>query len=298
MHPKTLYQKLWDNHVVTMIDDRTSLLYIDLHLIHEVTSPQAFTNLRKKGLKVRRTDRTFATTDHNVPTTDQFTIVDQLSKMQVETLKKNCAEFGVELWGLDSSNQGIVHIIGPELGLTQPGMTVVCGDSHTSTHGAFGCLAFGIGTTEVEQVFASQCLLQQPMKTMEIRLDGKLGKGVSAKDVILTILSKIGTKGGVGYCFEYTGSAIRAMTMEERMTICNMSIEGGARAGLVAPDEVTYEYVSGRPFAPKGKRFEEALTAWKQLISDPGSEINCFHSVTASSKRFPLGAKGRPDTYS
>ncbi|MDP3778415.1 MAG: aconitase family protein, partial [bacterium] len=188
MTSRTLYQKLWDTHVITMIDDKTSLLYIDLHMIHEVTSPQAFANLRKFNRKVRRTDRTFATTDHNVPTTDQYIITDQLSRMQLETLKKNCEEFSIELYGLDSPNQGIVHIIGPELGLTQPGMTIVCGDSHTSTHGAFGCLAFGIGTTEIEQVFATQCLLQQPMQTMEIRIEGVLGKGVTAKDVILTIL--------------------------------------------------------------------------------------------------------------
>lgn len=279
--PRTLYQKLWDNHVITTIDDKTSLLYVDLHMIHEVTSPQAFANLRKYNRKVRRTDRTFATIDHNVPTTDQYTISDQRSRAQIETLKKNCEKFIIELYGLDSPNQGIVHIIGPQLGLTQPGMTIVCGDSHTSTHGAFGCLAFGIGTTEIEQVLATQCLLQQPMKTMEIRIEGALGKGVTAKDVILTILSKIGTKGGVGYCFEYTGSAIRAMTMEERMTICNMSIEGGARAGLVAPDKITYEYVAGRPYAPKGKRFEEALTAWKQLVTDPGSEYDTGITINA-----------------
>lgn len=268
MKPKTLFHKIWENHVVVQEKGTPELLYIDAHLIHEVTSPQAFANMRKKNLKVRRTDLTFATCDHNVSTTDQKNIRDELSRIQVETLKKNCKEFGVELFGLNSPYQGIVHVISPELGITQPGMTIVCGDSHTSTHGAFGSLAFGIGTTEVEQVLVTQCLLQNPMKTMEIRINGKLGKGVTAKDIILTILSKIGTKCGIGNCLEYTGSAIKNMDMEGRMTICNMSIEGGARAGMIAPDDVTFNYLEGRKFAPKGKKWEEAVSNWRTLKSD------------------------------
>ncbi|MBI4130317.1 3-isopropylmalate dehydratase large subunit [Candidatus Roizmanbacteria bacterium] len=267
---KTLFQKLWDSHIVLQEKGAPAVLYIDAHFIHEVTSPQAFAGLRKKGLKVRRPDRTYATADHNVSTTDQKTIRDALSKMQVETLVKNCMDFGIELYGLDSPNQGIVHVIGPELGITKPGMTIVCGDSHTSTHGAFGALAFGIGTTEVEHVLATQCLLQRPMRTMEIRIEGNLGKGVTAKDVILTILSMIGTKGGVGFCIEYTGSTIRNMDMEGRMTICNMSIEGGARAGMVAPDEKTFAYLKGKQFVPKGKKWDQAVRGWLSLHSDRG----------------------------
>lgn len=271
MKPLTLFEKIWDNHVVHKEKNSPAVLYIDTHFIHEVTSPQAFRSLREKKLKVRRPDKTFATCDHNVSTTDQTEISDPLSKIQIETLVKNCKDFGITFYGLNSPYQGIVHVIGPELGITQPGQTVVCGDSHTSTHGAFGTLAFGIGTTEVEQVLASQCLLQSPMKIMEIRLEGKLGRGVSAKDVILTILSKIGTKGGTGYCIEYTGSTIRNMNMEERMTICNMSIEGGARAGMITPDEVTFKYLRGRKFAPIGENFEKKITEWKKLSSDKGA---------------------------
>ncbi|MBI2617320.1 3-isopropylmalate dehydratase large subunit [Candidatus Gottesmanbacteria bacterium] len=269
MKPKTLFEKIWESHVVTKEKGTPSLLYIDAHLIHEVTSPQAFANLRKKNLNVRRTDKTFATVDHNVSTTSQRNIKDALSRVQVETLERNCKDFGIELFGLNSPNQGIVHVIGPELGITKPGMTIVCGDSHTSTHGAFGTLAFGIGTTEVEHVLATQCLLQQPMKIMEVRIDGTLGKGVTAKDVILTILSKIGTKGGIGYCIEYTGSTMQNMNMEGRMTICNMSIEGGARAGMIAPDEITFAYLKGRQFSPKQEKWEESLKRWKSLRTDP-----------------------------
>lgn len=274
MKAKTLFEKIWDNHVVTSITGGPTLLYIDTHFIHEVTSPQAFFNLRKKHLRVRRTKRTFATCDHNVSTVDQTNIRDKMSRIQVETLKKNCEEFGIDLFGLDSPNQGIVHVIGPELGITQPGMTIVCGDSHTSTHGAFGTLAFGIGTTEVEQVLATQCLLQKPMKTMEVRITGNLGKGVTAKDVILTILSRIGTKGGIGYCIEYTGEAIRKMHMEERMTICNMSVEGGARTGMIAPDEITFAYLKDRLFAPKGGECKQAVSEWKKLKTDSDAQYD------------------------
>lgn len=274
MKLRTLFQKLWDSHVVVQERGALAVLYIDAHFIHEVTSPQAFSGLRKKGLKVRRPDLTYATADHNVSTTDQKNIKDALSKMQVDTLVGNCKEFGIKLYGLDSPNQGIVHVIGPELGITKPGMTIVCGDSHTSTHGAFGALAFGIGTTEVGHVLATQCLLQRPMKTMEVRIEGKLGKGVGAKDVILTILTRIGTKGGAGYCIEYTGSTIQDMDMEGRMTICNMSIEGGARAGMAAPDETTFEYLKGKAFAPKGKKWDEAVGYWKTLKTDTGASFD------------------------
>lgn len=281
MKPKTLFQKIWDNHVVVRGKGTPALLYIDLHILHEVTTPQAFANLRKKKLSVRRPDLTMATCDHNVSTTDQKNIRDALSKMQVEMLKKNCKEFGILLFGLDSPYQGIVHIIGPELGITQPGMTIVCGDSHTSTHGALGTLAFGIGTTEVEQVLATQCLLQNPMKTLEINIDGKLGKGVSAKDLILTIISKIGTRGGVGFCIEYSGETISHLTMEQRMTICNMSIEAGARAGMVAPDETTFDYLKGRKFSPSGKKWEEAVKYWRSLKTDPDAQFDKFIKLDA-----------------
>ena len=282
MKPKTLYQKIWRKHVVETKKDTPTLLYIDAHLIHEVTTHQAFASLRKKKLKVRRPDVTFATCDHNVSTTDQHSIRDAISKLQVETLYKNCKEFGISLYGLDSPNQGIVHVIGPELGITQPGMTIVCGDSHTSTHGAFGTLSFGIGTTEVEHVLATQCLLQQPMKTLEIRINGKLGRGVSAKDIILTIISKIGTKGGVGYCIEYTGDTIKNLNMEQRMTICNMSIEAGARVGMISPDETTFNYLKGRKFAPKGKKWDEAIKYWKTLTTDKGAEFNQLVQLDAN----------------
>lgn len=274
--PKTLYQKIWDNHIIRQQKKSPTLLYIDAHILHEVTTPQAFANLRKKKLTVRRPELTVATCDHNVSTTDQKIIQDPFSKLQVDTLVKNCKDFGITMFGLDSSAQGIVHVIGEELAVTQPGMTIVCGDSHTSTHGAFGALAFGIGTTEVEQVFATQCLLQKPMKTMEICVDGTLNKGVTAKDVILTIISHIGTKGGIGYCLEYTGNVIRTMNMEQRMTICNMSIEAGARAGMIAPDEITFAYLKGRRYAPKGKKWEEAVQYWKSLQTDKLAKIDKF----------------------
>ena len=281
MKPKTLYQKIWDQHIVAQEKGAPALLYIDAHILHEVTTPQAFYNLRKKGLRVRRPDLTIATCDHNVSTTNQTNIIEQMSRMQVETLIKNCKDFGITLYGLDSPNQGIVHVIGPELGFTQPGMTIVCGDSHTSTHGAFGALAFGIGSTEVELVLATQCLLQNPMKTMGIRIDGSIGRGVTAKDVILTIISKIGTKGGVGFCIEYTGQTIKEMDMEQRMTICNMSIEGGARAGMIAPDETTFKYLKGRKFSPKGFKWQEAIKYWQTFKSDDGAKFDKLVKINA-----------------
>ncbi len=270
--PQTLFEKIWNAHVVAQRKDYPAVLYIDAHLIHEVTSPQAFDGLRKRGIGVFRTDRTWATMDHNVPTKDQDKpIAEEMSRKQVEMLRKNCEEFGVQLYGLGHPNQGIVHIIGPELGITKPGMTIVCGDSHTSTHGAFGTIAFGIGTSEVEQVLASQSILQYKPKTMNIRIDGKLGKGVTSKDIILYIIAKISTAGGTGHFVEYSGSAIRSLSMEARMTICNMSIEMGARGGMIAPDETTYEYMKGRPFAPKGKEWEKAVAYWKTLPTDEGA---------------------------
>lgn len=272
MKPKTLYQKIWENHVIAREKGAPTLIYIDTHILHEVTSPQAFSNIRSKKLRIRRPDLTFATCDHNVSTLNQISINEALSKHQVQTLEKNCKDFGITLYGLDSPYQGIVHVIGPELGITQPGKTIVCGDSHTSTHGAFGALAFGIGTTEIEQVMVTQCLLQNPMKVMEIRIDGKLGKGISAKDVILTIISQIGTKGGSGYCIEYTGDVVKNMQMEGRMTICNMSIEAGARAGMIAPDEITFKFLKGKKFAPEGAKWDEAVTNWKKLKTDKGAK--------------------------
>jgi len=246
--PRTMFEKVWEDHVVHEEPGRPALLYIDLHLVHEVTSPQAFEGLRLSGRKVRRPDLTVATMDHNVPTTDRsLPVQDPISKQQMETLERNCREFGIELYDIFSPRQGIVHVIGPELGLTQPGLTIVCGDSHTSTHGAFGALAFGIGTSEVEHVLATQTLPQSRPKTMEIRVDGTLPRGVTAKDVILAIIGKIGTDGATGYVVEYTGSVVRSLSMEERMTICNMSIEAGARAGMIAPDEKTFAYMEGRP---------------------------------------------------
>ena len=251
--PKTLFEKVWNSHVVTQQPDSPAVLYIDLHLVHEVTSPQAFTGLRERGMKVRRPERTIATMDHSIPTHDpSLPIADPQAAAQIKQMETNAADFGLRLYGMNSPQRGIVHVIGPELGFTQPGMTIVCGDSHTATHGAFGALAFGIGTSEVEHVLATQCLLQRKPKTCEVRIDGKLPKGVTAKDIILALIAKIGVGGGTGHVFEYTGSAIRALTMEERMTVCNMSIEGGARAGMIAPDDVTFEYLSGRENAPKG----------------------------------------------
>jgi 3-isopropylmalate/(R)-2-methylmalate dehydratase large subunit len=266
---RTLFDKVWDAHVVTEIKDGPCVLYIDRHLIHEVTSPQAFAGLDKRGIKVFRPEKTMATPDHNVPTVNQhMTIHDLLSRSQVDKLSENTRKHGIQLQGLNSPYQGIVHVIGPELGFTQPGMTIVCGDSHTSTHGAFGCVAFGIGTSEVEMVLATQCILQPKPKKMRITIDGELGRGVTAKDIILYIISKISASGGTGYFIEYAGSAIRNMSMEGRMTICNMSIEMGARGGLIAPDETTFDYVKGREFAPKGKAWDEKLAQWKTLFSD------------------------------
>ncbi len=272
MQAKTLFDKIWDSHVVYTQEGYPDLLYIDTHFIHEVTSPQAFSGLKNRDLPVFRTQRTRATADHNVPTKNQhLPIGDALSRLQVETLTKNCAEFGVELYGLGHPYQGIVHVIGPELGITLPAMTIVCGDSHTSTHGAFGTIAFGIGTSEVEQVLATQCILQYKPKRMKIEINGNLGKGVVSKDIILYIISKISASGGVGYAVEYAGSAIRNLSMEARMTICNMSIEMGARCGLIAPDETTFAYIKGREFAPKGEAWEQAVGYWKTLASDEGA---------------------------
>jgi len=265
----TLFEKIWEKHIVKTIDGGPSVLYIDTHFIHEVTSPQAFNGLNKRGIKVFRPKQTVATADHNVPTLDQhLPIKEELSRMQVEALIKNCAEHGVELYGLGHPYQGIVHVIGPELGITQPGMTIVCGDSHTSTHGAFGAIAFGIGTSEVEMVLSTQCLLQSKPKLMRINVEGALNKGVVSKDIVLYILSKISASGATGYAVEFAGSAIRSLSMEARMTICNMSIEMGGRCGLIAPDEVTFNYIRNREFAPKGEDWNSKLSAWKQLFSD------------------------------
>jgi 3-isopropylmalate/(R)-2-methylmalate dehydratase large subunit len=272
---KTLFEKVWDDHIVHQEEGKPAILYIDRHLVHEVTSPQAFEGLRLAGRKVRRPEATFATMDHNVPTTDRsLPIVDEISRAQIETLDVNCREFNVTLFGLGDPNQGIVHVIGPEQGITQPGMTIVCGDSHTSTHGAFGALAFGIGTSEVEHVLATQCLLQARPQTFEIRADGNLPAGVSAKDLILFVIRCIGTDGATGYVIEYAGDAIRSLTMEERMTVCNMSIEAGARAGMIAPDEKTYAYLEGRPYAPQGRAWEEAVERWRKLPTDSGATFD------------------------
>ncbi len=280
---KTLFEKVWNAHVVTEQPETPAILYIDLHLVHEVTSPQAFTGLRQRGLKVRRTDRTVATMDHSIPTTPlNVPIADALAAAQIKQMETNAAEFGITLHGMASPHRGIVHVIGPELGLTQPGMTIVCGDSHTATHGAFGALAFGIGTSEVEHVLATQCLLQRKPKTYEVRVDGMLAKGVSAKDIILALIAKIGVGGGTEHVFEYAGSAIRALTMEERMTICNMSIEGGARAGMIAPDEVTFAYLKGREFAPQGVEWDQAVERWKALPSDAGAMYDKSVTLEAS----------------
>ena len=270
--PKTLLQKIWDSHVVAEQPESPAVLYIDLHLVHEVTSPQAFTGLRERGLKVRRPEKTLATMDHSIPTTPiEVPISDPMAAAQIKQMETNAAEFGITLHGMTSPHRGIVHVIGPELGRTQPGMTIVCGDSHTATHGAFGALAFGIGTSEVEHVLATQCLLQKKPKTYEVRVEGKLPAGVSAKDIILALIAKIGVGGGTGHVFEFTGEAIRGLTMEQRMTICNMSIEGGARAGMIAPDETTFEYLKGREFAPQGADWDKAVAYWKTLPSDEGA---------------------------
>ncbi len=280
---KTLVEKIWDAHVVKREEGYPDILYIDTHLIHEVTSPQAFDGLRKRGLPVLRPAQTVATADHNVPTLDQhLPIKEELSRYQVDMLTKNTAEFGIELYGLGHPYQGIVHVIGPELGITLPGKTMVCGDSHTSTHGAFGAIAFGIGTSQVEQVFATQCLLQSKPKTMKIEVNGELQKGVGAKDIILYVISQITAAGGTGYFVEFAGSAIRSLSMEGRMTVCNMSIEMGARGGLIAPDETTFNYIKGREFAPKGEKWEEALAYWNTLYSDEDAQFDAVLTYDAA----------------
>lgn len=271
---KTLYEKIWDLHIVDQEEGKPGILYIDLHLLHEVTSAQAFEGLRLANRKVRRPELSFATIDHNNPTQDRFNIQDPLAKQQIETLKANCQEFGITLYDLASPNQGIVHVIGPELGLTLPGKTIVCGDSHTATHGAFGALAFGIGTSEVEHVLATQCIQQSKSKTMNVALKGDIPEGVSAKDIILGIISEHGTDFGTGYVIEFTGDAIKQTTMEERLTICNMAIEGGARAGLIAPDQVTFDYIKGRMHAPQGDDYDKAVEQWKLLVSDPDAQYD------------------------
>ncbi len=283
MEPRTLYQKIWDDHIVDQSsDDGTCLIYIDRHLVHEVTSPQAFEGLRMAGRKVRRLDNTLAVMDHNVPTTDRSKPIEEKdSRIQIETLRSNCEEFGVELFDLNDKRQGIVHIIGPEQGFTLPGMTIVCGDSHTSTHGAFGALAFGIGTSEVEHVLATQTLPQKPSKTMRINVNGKLGKGVTAKDIILHIIGKIGTAGGNGFVIEFAGDTVQNLSMEGRMTMCNMSIEAGARAGLIAADQTTFTYIKGRPMAPIGGDLEKAIEYWKTLYTDVGATFDHEISIKA-----------------
>jgi 3-isopropylmalate/(R)-2-methylmalate dehydratase large subunit len=273
MKPKTLFEKVWDAHLVAAPEGEPAILYIDLHLIHEVTSPQAFEGLRLAGRPVRRPDRCVATIDHNVPTIkqDRLIIADQIASKQISTLRENCKEFGIELYDVESPEQGIVHVIGPELGITKPGMTIVCGDSHTSTHGAFGALAFGIGTSEVEHVLATQTLPQSRPKTFRITIDGELSPAVTAKDIVLAIIGHIGTDGASGHVIEYAGSAMRALSMEGRMTVCNMSIEAGARAGMIAPDETTFAYLKGRRFSPQGTAWDEAVTQWRNLVTDEGA---------------------------
>ena len=280
---KTIFDKIWDKHVVKIIEDGPSVLYIDKHLIHEVTSPQAFSGIEKRGAQLFRPKQIVATADHNVPTINQhLPIADQLSKFQVDTLIDNCKKHGVELYGLGHEHQGIVHVIGPELGITQPGMTIVCGDSHTSTHGAFGSIAFGIGTSEVEMVFASQCVMQSKPKVMRINIEGAIQNGVVSKDIILFIIAQISASGATGYFVEYAGSAIRALSMEARMTICNMSIEMGARGGIIAPDETTYAYIKGRPFAPKDAEWEIKLAEWKKLFTDPDAKFDVEININAA----------------
>src|SRR5437588_30015 len=281
--PRRLLEKGWDAHVVRAASNEPVLLYIDLHLVHEVTSPQAFDGLRQAQRKVRRPDLTVATIDHNIPTTDRaLPIVDPIAKKQIETLRRNCADFGVTLFDVNSKEQGIVHVIGPELGLSQPGMTIVCGDSHTSTHGAFGALAFGIGTSEVEHVLATQCLPQNKPRTMLLHVNGLLPEGVTAKDLALGIIGQIGTDGAAGHVIEYAGEAIRALSMEARMTLCNMSIEAGARAGMIAPDETTFTYLKGRRFAPKDADWDKAVAHWRSLASDPGARYDTVVEIDAS----------------
>ena len=274
MRPKTLFDKIWNKHIVHEEEGKPTLLYIDLHLVHEVTSPQAFEGLREAGRRIRRTDKTFATMDHNVPTVDRHNIKDPISLQQIETLASNCKEFEVELFDLASPYQGIVHVIGPEQGLTRPGSTIVCGDSHTSTHGAFGALAFGIGTSEVEHVMSTQCLWQNKPKTFEVRVDGKRPKGVTAKDIILSIIGEIGTAGATGYVIEYTGEAIRSLSMEQRMTICNMSIEAGARAGMISPDKTTIDYLRDKPRIKLEENLDTLMKEWLELASDEGASFD------------------------
>lgn len=282
--PRTMFEKIWDDHVVDQQPGQQTILYIDLQLIHEVTSPQAFDGLRTAGRRVRRPGRCVATVDHNVPTTDRsIPIADPVAKQQIDTLRANCGQFDIRFYDLDDPKQGVVHVIGPELGLTQPGMTIVCGDSHTATHGAFGALAFGIGTSEVEHVLATQTLLQQRPQTLEIRVDGRLPAGTSAKDLILFLIGRISTGGGTGFCIEYTGEAVRALSMEERMTVCNMSIEAGARAGLIAPDETTFEYLRGREFAPQD--FQAACERWRGLPTDQGARFDRLEAFDAADLR-------------
>lgn len=291
--PRTLLEKIWDAHVVAQEPGAPAVLYIDRHLVHEVTSPQAFSGLRERGLTVRCPERTTATIDHSVPTralmaggrADRLAYADEAARKQIALMQSNAEQMGIRLYGLDSPGQGIVHVIGPELGLSQPGMTIVCGDSHTATHGAFGALAFGIGTSEVEHVLATQCLLQRKPKSMEIRLDGRLAEGVGAKDIILAVIAAIGVGGGTGHVLEYTGEAIRALDMEARMTVCNMSIEAGARAGMIAPDETTFAYLRGRPFAPSGAEWDAAVARWRTLPSDPGAQYDRVVTINAAALR-------------
>ena len=284
MENKTLFDRIWDSHVVACEPDCPAVLYVDLQLIHEVTSPQAFRSLRERGLRVRRPDRTVATVDHIIPTSKAgFPITDPLAARMVTELEGNCSEFGIHLYGIGSPEQGIVHVIGPELGLTQPGMTIVCGDSHTATQGDFGALAFGIGTSEVEHVLATQCLLQRRPSTYEVRVEGSLRSGVTSKDIILALLAKIGVDGGTGHVLEYRGSTISALNMDERMTVCNMSIEGGARAGMIAPDDTTFEYLAGLPFAPRAEAWEAALANWRQMHTDDGARFDRAVTLEAAS---------------
>ncbi len=289
MNAKTLYDKLWDAHVVRQEKDGTTLIYIDRHLVHEVTSPQAFEGLRLAGRQPWRTDSVLAVPDHNVPTTDRSSgvagIEDVVSRLQVETLDQNCEQFGITKFDMNDVRQGIVHVIGPEQGATLPGMTVVCGDSHTSTHGAFGALAFGIGTSEVEHVLATQCLIQKKSKNMQVRVEGELAAGVTAKDVVLAIIGEIGTAGGTGYAIEFAGSAIESLSVEGRMTVCNMAIEAGARAGMVAVDQATIDYVKDRPFAPQGEHWQQAVAAWREFRSDAGAQFDHVVSLQAEAIR-------------
>jgi 3-isopropylmalate/(R)-2-methylmalate dehydratase large subunit len=282
-HPRTLFEKVWDRHVVHREAGQPDLLYVDLHLVHEVTSPQAFEGLRLAGRGVRRPDRTVATVDHNVPTWPRsLPITDDIARLQIEALRRNAEEFGIQLFDIDSPRQGIVHVIGPELGVTRPGMTIVCGDSHTSTHGAFGALAFGIGTSQVEHVLATQCIRMDRPRTLKIEVQGRLGPGVTAKDLILGIIGKIGVDGARGHVIEYAGEAVRSLSMEGRMTVCNMSIEGGARAGMIAPDDTTFEYLAGRPHAPRGEEFDRLVEDWRGLSSDPGASFDRTVVIQAS----------------